>query len=82
MLYHLIIDDATRPDYYLDKMDPRTTEGRFIQYLQNLKVTAESRGGTMTDDQSGELTSDIIEDALYYGLDALNQKKVAVPDVD
>lgn len=81
--YHVVLHDATRPDYYLDKMDPRTTEGRFIQFLQDMKVKAESRGGSVPSTEYGAaLTSKLIEDALYYGLDALNQRKVSVPDVD
>ncbi len=81
--FHLIMEDRTRPDYYLDKMDPRTTEGRFIQFLQDLKVKAEVRGGTAYGTEyDTELTPSIIEDALYYGLEALNRKKVTVPDVD
>lgn len=81
--YHVILADSTRPDYYLDKLDPRTTEGRYIQFLQDLKVKADSRGGSIAGTEYGAaLTSATIEDALYYGLDALNQKKVTVPDVD
>jgi hypothetical protein len=81
--YHVILSDSTRPDYYLDKLDRRTTEGRFIQALQDLKVQADARGGSVPSTAyGGTLTSAMIEDALYYGLDALNQKKVAVPDVD
>jgi hypothetical protein len=81
--YHVILQDTTRPDYFLDKLDPRTTEGRFIQSLQDMKVQAESRGGVIKDTEYGaDLTPAMIEDALYYGLDALNQKKVTVPDVD
>jgi hypothetical protein len=81
--YHVILADSTRPDYYLDKLDPRTTEGRFIQFLQDLKVKADSRGGAIAGTEYGAaLSSATIEDALYYGLDALNNKKVTVPDVD
>lgn len=83
LFYHVVVQDATRPDYFLDKLDPRTTEGRFIQFLQEMKVKAESRGGVVPSTEYGvDLSSAIIEDALYYGLDALNQKKVKVPDVD
>lgn len=81
--YHVVVADSTRPDYYLDKLDPRTTEGRFIQALQDLKVQADARGGKIpSTTYGGHLSSAMIEDALYYGLDALNQKKVVVPDVD
>lgn len=83
MFYHVIVEDRTRPDYYLDKLDPRTTEGRFIQFLQEMKVKAESGDGSVPSTEYGaELSANIIEDALYYGLDALNQRKVTVPDVD
>jgi hypothetical protein len=83
LYYHVKIDNHTRPDYFLDKADQRTTAGRFIQVLQDLKNKAQARGGILpATEYGGALTTSEIEDALYYGLEALNQKKVTVPDAD
>jgi hypothetical protein len=81
--YHVNFEDSTRPDYFIDKADKKTAAGRFIQVLQELKKLAEARGGTLQGTSYGaELTTRHVEDALYYGLEALNHKKVTVPDVD
>jgi hypothetical protein len=87
--FHVRVDNRTRPDYFLDKLDRDTVAGKFIRILQDLKNQAEARGGTLPNDHvqllSGyefELSSRQIEDALYFGLEALNQKKVTVADAD
>jgi hypothetical protein len=83
LYFHAKVENATRPDYLLDKTDKSTTTGRFIHTLQELKNKAESRGGILTGTEYGAtLSTKEIEDALYLGLDALNCKKVTVPDVD
>lgn len=81
--YHWVIEDASRPGYSLDRFDERTTEGKFIQTLLALKEKLDEAGGGLPlgNDQS-ELTLEIVEDALYFGLDALKQKKVTVRHVD
>jgi len=81
--YHLVVEDDTRPDYLTEKVDRRTTEGRFIQAMLELKAKAEASGGALPDSVDGlPLTTRVIEDALYYGLDALKQKRVLVRHVD
>lgn len=80
--YHVVVEDKTRPDYYLDKVEPRTTEGRFIHYLQEYKSRSERRDSFVGTEYDTELGPAVVEDALYYGLDALSQRKVTVPDVD
>lgn len=83
LYFHVKISDETRPDYFLDKIDQRTTTGRFIQVLQDLKHKAESKGGSIQiADSVAEVPVSTIENALYYGLSALNQKQIVVPDVD
>jgi len=77
-----VVEDGTRPDYMLDKIDPRTTEGRYIHLLQEVKKKAESKSGQARNGPISDLSPKVIEDALYYGMDALNQKKVTLPDVD
>lgn len=81
--YHLVVDDCTRPDYLTERFDKRTTEGRFIQAMLDLKKKAESQGGRLSlGEGKADLSVSNIEDALYYGLDALKQKKVTVRNVD
>jgi DNA repair exonuclease SbcCD nuclease subunit len=81
--YHLILDDRTRPDYLGARADERTTEGKFIQTLLEMKHRAELKGGALPDTEYGaELSTKVIEDALYYGLQALKERKVAVRNVD
>lgn len=82
-VYHLILDDRTRPDYLGARADERTTEGKFIQALLEMKHRAELKGGALPDTEYGaELSTRVIEDALYYGLQALKERKVAVRNVD
>jgi hypothetical protein len=78
----VLVDDATRPDYIFDKIDARSTEGRFIKLLQDMKTNAELKSQRAVSENENVLTPKNIEDALYYGLDALSQKQVALPDVD
>lgn len=83
LYYHLILDDRTRPDYLGARADERTTEGKFIQTLLEMKHRAELKGGALPDTEYGaELSTKVIEDALYYGLQALKERKVAVRNVD
>ncbi len=81
--YHLAVDDRTRPDYLTERYDRRTTEGKFIQAMLDLKKEAAEQGGSLSaPGYDCALTPELIEDALYYGLDALKQKKVTVRYVD
>lgn len=81
--YHVAVSDQSRPDYLTDRFDRRTTEGRFIHALTEMKREALESGGYLVDNSYDcELTPELIEDALYYGLDALKQKKVTVRYVD
>lgn len=83
LYFHAKVDNVTRPDYFIEKADQKTPAGRFIQTLQELKNKAEARGGILTGTEYGAiLSAKEVEDALYFGLEALNQKKVTVPDVD
>jgi DNA repair exonuclease SbcCD nuclease subunit len=81
--YHVVVEDKTRPNYKTDEVDKRTTEGRFIAYMQDLQKQAESSGGTTNDPSSATpVAAGTIEDALYYGLDALTQKRIVLRNVD
>lgn len=81
--YHLMIENRTRPDYAVEKIDTRTTSGRFVQAMQVLKHKAEAKGGVLVGTEYGDnLSARTIEDALYIGLEALHHKKVNLPDVN
>lgn len=86
--YHLILMDRTRPDYLSEQYDERTTEHQFInKMLASIQEAEEKRRLSPTTDSltgiPGALISGkTIEDALYYGLDALKNKKVWVRHVD
>lgn len=81
--FHLVIDNRTRPDYLVGQVDQRTTEGKFIEVLLNLRQKAEARGGSLPiADYTSPLSVRAIEDALYFGLDALKHNKVTPRDVD
>jgi hypothetical protein len=85
--YHLLVVDNTRPDYLSERFDERTTEWKFIEAMLAMKTNAEKpRGREMgSDSLSGLPGADIsgktVEDALYYGLDALKLKRVIVRNV-
>lgn len=78
----LVVYDNTRPDYLAETYDERTVEGRFIEGLLELKRRIErARAGT-DGDADYPLSGKIVEDALYYGLDALKQRRITVRNVD
>lgn len=79
--YHLVVEDETVPDYDLESVDLKTAEGKFIQAIRNLKES-ESEWKALSGDLDIDLDDDIIEDALYYGLDALRQNKVILRHAD
>lgn len=79
--YHVRLHDNTRPDYLAERFDERTTEWKFIESMLELKRNTERDSadwGADADPGSGA----VVEDALYYGLEALKLKKVTVRDVD
>lgn len=86
--YNLTILDNGRPDYLSEHYDERTTEWKFIESMLEMKKSAEQRKTSHgpTDSLTGVLSATLsgrtIEDALYYGLDALKLKKVEVRHVD
>lgn len=86
--YHLVVMDRTRPDYLSEQYDPRTTEHKFIEkMLESIREADELRsssqvGDSLTGLPGAMISSKTIEDALYYGLNALKNKKVTVRNVD
>lgn len=86
--YHLIVVDRTRPDYLSEQYDPRTTEYKFIERMLESIQEAEAKreasppGDSLTGLPGALISGKTIEDALYYGLDALKNKKVTVRHVD
>ena len=85
--YYLQVCDNTRPDYLAERMDERTTEWKFIESLLEMKTRVEMQKGVPLGSDSlagvpgADLSGRTIEDALYYGLDSLKQKKVTVKNV-
>ncbi len=77
--YNVAVMDYTRPDYLSESFDYRTTEAKFVESLLAMKKNVEHAGGAFDTNLD---RSSVIEDALYYGLDALRQKRVTVRDVD
>jgi len=77
--YNVAVMDYTRPDYLSESFDERTTEAKFVDSLLAMKKNAENVGGEFDTTHND---ANLIEDALYYGLDALRRKKVTVRDVD
>lgn len=77
--YNVAVMDYTRPDYLSETFDERTTEAKFVEALLAMKKNAEDVGVGYDTNQND---ANLIEDALYYGLDALRRKKVTVRDVD
>jgi len=83
----LIIVDRTRPDYLSEEFDPRTTEATFVENMLDRMHQAEElrQRETVGDSLTGIpafLSGKTVEDALYYGLDALKHRKVTVRHVD
>ncbi|MGH9552155.1 MAG: metallophosphoesterase family protein, partial [Terriglobales bacterium] len=79
----LVVANNTRPDYLAERYDERTTEWKFIQALIELKQNIErGKGGTEPGATTAGLSGSIVEDALYYGLDAMKQKRITIRHVD
>ncbi|HEY9733903.1 MAG TPA: metallophosphoesterase [Drouetiella sp.] len=77
--YNVAVMDYTRPDYLSETFDERTTEAKFVESLLAMKKNAENLG---VESDTTQNDASLIEDALYYGLDALRRKRVTVRDVD
>lgn len=86
--YHLLIVDRTRPDYLAEEYDPRTTEYKYLQSMlekqreAELKRAENPKADTLNNVPGFLLSAKTIEDALYYGLDALKRQKVTHRHVD
>jgi DNA repair exonuclease SbcCD nuclease subunit len=62
--FHTVIVDKMRPNYLAETFTANSPEDRFVKALFNRQTN----------------TGDLVEDALYYGLDALKQKQVILRD--
>jgi len=86
--YHMLIVDRTRPDYLAEEYDPRTTEYKFLESMLEKQRQAEEKraenpkADTLNNVPGFLLSAKTIEDALYYGLDALKRQKVTHRHVD
>ncbi|MBX9668395.1 MAG: hypothetical protein K2X93_12290 [Candidatus Obscuribacterales bacterium] len=86
--YQIVIVDRTRPDYFAEEYDPRTTEHKYLESMLERQRQAEEKrsanpkADTLTGVPGMLLSGKTIEDALYYGLDALKKQKVTHRHVD
>jgi len=63
--FHFKLFNRTLPDYDIENYDRRTVEGRYIEEMKNSIASAETEG-----------SRNLLQRALYYGLDALIQGEV------
>ncbi len=86
--YRLIFVNRTRPNYLSQEFDPRTSEARYVERMTERLQEAERKMAelsvrdSLTGIPGSFISSKTVEDALYYGLDALKQKRVTVRHVD
>ena len=85
--YCLQVLDNTRPDYLAERFDQRTTEWKYIEAMLDMKTRAEKLknqelgSDSLTGIPGGDVSGKTVEDALYYGLDALKTRQVTVRNV-
>lgn len=85
--YCMQILDNTRADYLAERFDQRTTEWKYIEAMLDMKTRAEKMknqelgSDSLTGLTAGDVSGKTVEDALYYGLDALKTKQVTVRNV-
>lgn len=85
--YCLQVLDNTRPDYLAERFDQRTTEWKYIESMLDMKTRAEKLknqelgSDSLTGIPGGDVSGKTVEDALYYGLDALKTRQVTVRNV-
>ncbi len=85
--YCLRVMDNTRANYLAERFDQRTTEWKYIEAMLEMKTRAERSknqelgGDSLTGIPGSDVSGKTVEDALYYGLDALRTKKVTVRNV-
>ena len=88
--FQAVVQDNTRPNYLAETFAPGSSEARFIKAMLVLKKEAEKRMSAEEATADGEqapagmdhLSGRVVEDALYYGLEALRQKRVNLRNVD
>lgn len=88
--FHVFVQDNTRPNYLSESFAQGSSESRFVKAMLVLKKEAEKRKvreittsqGAKTLAGFHHLSGRVVEDALYYGLEAIRQKKVNLRNVD
>ncbi len=78
----LIAQNRSRSDYLAREFEADSFENRFIELMIQEKKKAESKQKQAHHADADEITGETVEDALYYGLDALTGNKVTVRNVD
>jgi len=79
--FHTFVADRSRPDYLSQTYEPGSPEARFTEAMLVLKRDP-AKLAAVGVAAEGLDTSRILEDALYYGLDALQQNRVNLRNVD
>lgn len=74
--FHLRVFDNSRPNYLQNTSQKNVIERGFIKIISQLKEKSQ------TDNVGSSEDLDILEDALYYGLEALRESKVSIRDAD
>jgi DNA repair exonuclease SbcCD nuclease subunit len=83
--FHAVVSDNTRPDYLTQTFHESSPEARYIEAMLILKRKAERDAPVQSEfslESASKLSGRTVEDALYYGLDALRQKRVNLRNVD
>lgn len=70
--FQLLLIDKSRPDYLQNTSNENTIESRFIEILNLLKQKAEA--------EANYEELEIIENAVYFGLEAIRESKVSIRD--
>lgn len=74
--FHLRYTDNTRPNYLATLSEANIIESKFAGILKQLRSEAES------DDELDQKRLKVINDALYFGLEAIREGKVSIRDAN
>jgi hypothetical protein len=75
--FHMKLSDETRPDYLETMSNRNMIEGQFIALMEDLRAKALAEGGLQQTEKMR-----VINDALYYGLEAIREGTVTIRHAD
>ncbi len=76
--FHLKVDDESRPDFLESMSEKNTIETRYLEIMNSLKDEALK----MPEGSERNEKLKILEDALYYGFEAIREGKVSIKNAD